>query len=297
MIARATATRIPPSTAVARHPTASRLARDRGARIAFAILAIILVGAFFAPLLAPFPQDAENAAHVDQRLQPPSLRFLFGTDHLGRDVFSRALFGGRVSLEIGAISVLLSAVVGTLLGLVAGYGPGWLEELIMRGSDIFLGIPSLVLAVLVSVSLGGGIESATFAIAATAWPRYARLVRGEVLRIRVLEFVEAARASGASARRIVFRHIFPGVQPVLTAQAALQVGSAILVAAALGFIGLGARPPSPEWGLSIAIGREYLPEAWWIGFFPGACIFATVFAASLLSDAIQRALDTRLARR
>lgn len=287
----------PSSTTVARHATASRLLRDGGARVAFAILALVLIGAVFAPIVAPYPQDAESAAHTDQRLQPPSLRFLFGTDHLGRDVFSRALFGGRVSLEIGAISVVLSAVGGTLLGLVAGYGPGWLEEFIMRISDIFLGIPSLVLAVLVSVSLGGGIESATLAIAATAWPRYARLVRGEVLRIRVLEFVEAARASGASATRIVVRHIYPGVQPVLTAQAALQVGGAILVAAALGFIGLGARPPSPEWGLSIAIGREYLPESWWIGFFPGACIFATVFAASLLSDAIQRALDTRLARR
>jgi len=207
------------------------------------------------------------------------------------------LFGGRVSLEIGVISVALSATAGTLLGLVAGYGPSWLEELVMRVSDIFLGIPSLILAVLVSVSLGGGIESATFAIAATAWPRYARVVRGEVLRIKVLEFVEAARACGVPPIRIVLRHIFPGVQPVLTAQASLQVGNAILVAAALGFIGLGARAPSPEWGLSIAIGREYLPESWWIGFFPGACIFLAVLAASLLSDSIQRALDTRLAVR
>lgn len=283
--------------AAQRHVVVRRLAHDNGARIAFALLAVIIVGSVFASLLAPFPADAESAAHLERRLLGPSLQFLFGTDHLGRDVLSRALFGGRVSLEIAAVSVVLSAVVGTTLGLIAGYGPGWLEELIMRFADVFLGIPSLVLAVLVSITLGGGVQSATFAIAATAWPRYARVVRGEVLRIRVLEFVEAARACGVPVTRIVLRHIFPGVQPVLTAQAALQIGGAILVAAALGFIGLGARPPSPEWGLSIAIGREYLPEAWWIGFFPGACIFATVFAASLLSDAVQRALDIRLSNR
>lgn len=284
-------------TAVSAHPAARRLWHDAGARVAALLLAVVVLGAIFAPLVAPFPLDAENASHLDQRLQPPGLRYIFGTDHLGRDVFSRALFGGRVSLEIGAISVLISAVLGTALGLTAGYGPGWLEELIMRIADVFLGIPSLVLAVLVSITLGGGIESATLAIAAAAWPRYTRLVRGEVLRIRVLEFVEAARACGVPPMGIVLRHILPGVQPVLSVQAAVQVGSAILVAAALGFIGLGARPPSPEWGLSIAIGREYLPEAWWIGFFPGACIFATVFAASLLSDAIQRALDIRLSTR
>jgi peptide/nickel transport system permease protein len=283
--------------ATQRHVVVRRLAHDNGARVAFALLTVIAVGSVFAPLLAPFPADAESAAHLERRLLGPSLQFLFGTDHLGRDVFSRALFGGRVSLEIAAVSVVLSAAVGTTLGLIAGYGPSWVEELIMRFADVFLGIPSLVLAVLVSITLGGGVQSATFAIAATAWPRYARVVRGEVLRIRVLEFVEAARACGVPVTRIVLRHIFPGVQPVLTAQAALQIGGAILVAAALGFIGLGARPPSPEWGLSIAIGREYLPEAWWIGFFPGACIFATVFAASLLSDAVQRALDVRLSSR
>jgi len=279
------------------HAAVRRLSRDTAARVALGVLAVVILGSLFAPLVAPFPEDAVNAAHLEQRLRSPSWQFLFGTDHLGRDVFSRALFGGRVSLEIAAISVVLSAVIGTALGLAAGYGPTWLEEVIMRFADIFLGIPSLVLAVLVSITLGGGVESATLAIAATAWPRYTRLVRGEVLRLRVLEFVEAARACGVPATRIVLRHIFPGVQPVLTAQAALQVGSAILVAAALGFIGLGARPPSPEWGLSIAIGREYLPESWWIGFFPGACIFATVFAASLFSDAIQRALDLRLSTR
>jgi peptide/nickel transport system permease protein len=285
------------SSAISSHTAARRLFRDTGARLALGLLAVVVLSAIFAPLIAPYPLDAENASHLDQRLRPPGLPFLFGTDHLGRDVFSRALFGGRVSLEIGAISVFLSALLGTALGLTAGYGPGWLEELIMRISDVFLGIPSLVLAVLVSITLGGGIESATLAIAATAWPRYTRLVRGEVLRVRVLEFVEAARACGVPPVRIVLRHILPGVQPVLSVQAAVQVGSAILVAAALGFIGLGARPPSPEWGLSIAIGREYLPEAWWIGFFPGACIFATVFAASLFSDAIQRALDIRLSNR
>ena len=161
---------------------------------------------------------------------------------------------------------------------------------------MFLGIPLLILAIMVSLVLGGGLQGAAIAIAVGGWPRYARLARGEVLRIKVLEFVEAARSYGATDRLIVLRHILPGVRPALTAQAALQVGSAILVVAALSFIGLGARPPSPEWGLSIAIGREYLPESWWISVFPGAFILATVLALSFLSDGLQRAMDDRLTR-
>ncbi|MEA2661288.1 MAG: peptide/nickel transport system permease protein [Chloroflexota bacterium] len=259
------------------------------------ILLALALAALLAPVVAPFPQDALNTAHVEERLLPPDGQHLFGTDELGRDVLSRVLFGGRLSLVVGAISMLLSATVGTAVGLVSGYAPGWLEELLMRLADVFLGIPPLVLAIIVSLVFGGGLEISAVAIAASAWPRYARLVRGEVLRIKVLEFVEAARAYGAPSRIILLRHIFPGIQPVLTVQAALQVGNAILVVAALGFIGLGARPPSPEWGLAIATGREYLPESWWISVFPGAFIFFTVIALSLLSDGLQRAMDTRLA--
>lgn len=284
-------------TRLGRHSVAGRLLRDRGAQMAVLLLGVVASGALLAPILAPYPEDAGLASHVDQRLQPPSEQFWFGTDQLGRDVFSRVLFGGQVSLAIGAASMLLSALVGTAIGLVAGYGPGWLEEALMRMADVFLGIPLLVLAVLVSLTLGGGIEMSAVAIAAGTWPRYARLVRGEVMRTKILEFVEAAHSYGAPTRIIVLRHILPGVRPTLMTQAALQFGNAILVVAALGFIGLGARPPSPEWGLSIAIGREYLPESWWISLFPGLFIFIAVFSLSLLSDAGQRAFDVRLQRK
>lgn len=274
-----------------------RLVADRAAVLALGMLTALILSAVFAPLLAPAPADAGVASHVDERLRAPSLEHVFGTDQLGRDVLSRALFGGRISLAVGFASMLLSAGIGTTIGLVAGYGPAPVDEALMRLADVFLGIPLLIVAVMVSLLVGGDLQGAAIAIAMGAWPRYARLIRGEVLRIKVLEFVEAARAYGAPSRIIVLRHIFPGVQPALTAQAALQVGNAILVVAALSFIGLGARPPSPEWGLAIAIGREYLPEGWWMSVVPGALIVLTVLSLSLLSDGLQRATDTRLAQR
>lgn len=252
-----------------------------------------MASAILAPWLAPYPQDALGASHLDRRLIAPSEGLWLGTDHLGRDILSRVLFGGRVSLSIGFASMLLSAVVGTIAGLVSGYSARWLDELIMRSADVFLGIPSLILAMLVVLVLGPADEMVVLAIGVTTWPRYARLVRAEAMRIKVVGFVEAALSYGASARLIVTRHIFPGTLPVLMAQAALLTGQAILVAAALGFIGLGARPPSAEWGLNVAIGREYLPEAWWVAFFPGGMILLTVTALNVLGDAIRVALDPR----
>jgi peptide/nickel transport system permease protein len=278
--------------------SASRQALDRflrrgSAKAALVTVLLVMLSALFAPLLAPYPADAGSSAHLDQRLVSPGGRFWFGTDNLGRDVFSRVLFGGQVSLVIGFTSVALAASIGTVVGVLGGYLRGWIDEILMRLADIFLGVPSLVLAVLVVLTLGGGPEMTIFAIAATTWPKYARVVRSEVLRTRVLEFVTAATAYGARPLLIMRRHIFPAVQPTLTAQASLQVGSAILVASSLSFIGLGARPPSPEWGLSIAQGREYLPESWWVSFFPGMLILVTVVALNILGDGIRVALDAR----
>jgi len=278
------------------HPALRRFLQQPATKPALLVLLLIVGAAVLAPWLAPYPADADIASHIDRRLLPPGNGFLLGTDHLGRDVFSRLLFGTRVSLLIGAEAMLASAVIGTVCGLAAGYRRGWLDQLLMRAADVFLGIPSLVLAILVSLSIGGGVESTVIAIAATSWPRYARLVRGEVLRTRVLEYVQAAAAYGASTGLIIRRHIFPSVVPVLIAQAALQVGTAILVAAGLGFIGLGARPPSPELGLAIAIGREYMPESWWISLSPGAVIVVLVVALNLLGDGLRAAFDPRAAR-
>ena len=270
-----------------------RFLRNRAGLAGLIVLTAVTISALSAPWIVPFPEDATGASHMDQRLLSPSHPFWFGTDQLGRDVFSRAVYGGRVSLTIGVLSVLFSAIIGTLSGLVAGYRSGWTDDFIMRLADIFLGIPALVLAMLVALTFGGGAEVAIIAIAVTWWPRYARLIRGEVLRIKVQEYVEAARALGASSPWLLQRHIFPATLPVLTVQASLHMGQAILVAAALGFIGLGARPPSPEWGLSVAIGREYLPDSWWISFFPGAMIVLTVVSLNLIGDGLRAALDAK----
>jgi peptide/nickel transport system permease protein len=278
------------------HPArrfARRFLRSTSSRIALALVLLVTISAIFAPLLAPFPQDAANTSHLDRRLLGPGGAYLLGTDNLGRDVLSRLLFGGRTSLFLGFASTLVAAGIGALLGLVAGYLGRWVDELIMRIADIFLGVPPLILAVLVALTLGGGEQMTVLAIAATTWPRFARLLRGEVLRIKVLEFIEAAVSYGAKPSLIVRRHIFPATVPALLAQSSLFVGQGILVAATLGFIGLGSRPPSPEWGLAIAIGREYLPEAWWVSLFPGVMIFVTVTSMNLIGDAVRRALDAR----
>lgn len=278
---------------VRRTPRAEFAARFFAGRTAWfgaAMLGSILVAVTFAPWLAPHPDDATQ---ISQRLLQPSSEHWFGTDQLGRDVFTRVLFGGRISIALGLVTVVLSALVGTAAGLAAGYLRGWIDELIMRLADIFLGIPSLVLAIVVALTLGGGLEMTAVAISVATWPRYARLVRGEVLRIQVLEFVEAARAYGAPGWRILMKHIFPGTRPTLITQAALLMAQAMLVASALGFIGLGVRPPAPEWGVAISEGREYLPESWWMSLFPGVFLFLTVLSLNFLSDALRRALDPR----
>jgi len=262
--------------------------------VSLTILAFVALLAILAPWVAPFPNDANLASHTERRFLPPGTPYWFGTDQLGRDVLTRVIFGGRISLTIGLLAVFTSTFIGTLGGLVAGFWVGYIDDLIMRVADIFLGVPSLVLAMLVALTFGGGTEATVIAIAITWWPRYARLIRGEVIRIKVQEYVQAARALGANPIWILAKHIFPGTLPVLIVQASLQMGQAILVAAALGFIGLGARPPSPEWGLSVAIGREYLPDVWWMSFFPGILIFITVVSLNLVGDGLRITLDTKI---
>jgi peptide/nickel transport system permease protein len=254
---------------------------------------IVVFASLAASLLAPYPADAGATNHLEIALQAPSAEHRFGTDQLGRDVLSRVMFGGQTSLAIGLIVILVSGGVGVCLGLVSGYLENWPDEVIMRGADVFLGMPSLVVAMLVALTLGGGPEMTAIAISLTTWPRFARLMRGEVLRVKNLDYVEAARSYGAPGTWIVIRHIFPATVPALIAQGTLLFAQAILVASALGFLGLGAQPPSPEWGLSIAIGREYLPESWWISLFPGLAIVIVVVGLNFLGDAVRVALDAR----
>lgn len=246
-----------------------------------------------APWLAPFPDHASGGSNTTQRLRPPDSTHWFGTDSLGRDVLSRVLYGGRISLTIGVIAVLIACLVGSAAGLIAGYASGWVDELAMRLADLFLGLPALVLAVLVAFAFGGGAAVTIVAIALPWWSSYARLVRSEVFRIRDMEFIAAARAIGATDSRIAWRHIFPNTIPSIVVQASLQMGQAILVAASLGFIGLGAKPPSPEWGLAVAIGREFIPDAWWVSLFPGLAIMLVVVGFNLIGDALRIVLDPR----
>ena len=274
-----------------------RLLRHGPGRAGAMVVIAIVASAVLAPWISPFPRMAMGATDMGHRLQPPDATYWFGTDNLGRDILSRVLFGGRVSLVIGIMAVVFAASTGTAVGLSAGYFRGWVDEASMRLADLFLGLPALVLAMLVAFTLGQGLAVTIAAIAVPWWPSYARLVRSEVLRLRNAEFVDAAHGVGATDRRVMFRHILPNTVPLIVVQASLQMGQAILVAASLSFIGLGAKPPSAEWGLAVGIGREYIPDAWWISFFPGAAIMAVVIGFNLLGDGLRTALDPQAAGR
>jgi len=259
--------------------------------------AIVLAWVFtavFAPWIAPFDPIKVNVADT---LIPPGPGHWLGTDDLGRDVLSRVMWGSRVSLSVGAISVSIGLLVGTSLGLAAGYLGGKFDLLIMRGIDALLAFPALILAIAITSALGPQIQNAMIAIGIVAIPAYARLTRGQVLAVRAREFVVAARTIGASPLRIVLRHIFPNVMNALIVQATLSTAFAILAEAALSFLGLGPQPPYPSWGQDINYSQRYLPNLkWWMSVGPGIAIFTAVFAFNFLGDALRDALDPRLRR-
>jgi peptide/nickel transport system permease protein len=251
--------------------------------------------AIFAPLIAPYPEDAGDAVHFGERMfQPPSRKYPFGTDEVGRDVLSRVIFGSRVSLSLGAIVLLIAVGVGVPLGLIAGYFGGGLETIIMRVTDIFLSIPPLVLALAVSVIFEPNLQNSMFAIAFTWWPWYARLAYGETLSIKEEDFVEVSESLGVSKFYIIFREILPNMTSTLLVKVTLDIGYAILTGAALGFLGLGAQPPTPEWGTMVSYGRIYLPKMWWLSTFPGLAIFITVLGFNLLGDGLRDFFDVEV---
>lgn len=256
-----------------------------------AIVLFITVASLAAPLLAPY--DPIKIA-LSERLQGLSGLHWFGTDEVGRDVLSRVLWGGRLSLWVGVQVVVLSGVVGTALGLVAGYYRGALDEVLMRVMDIVLAFPPLILAMAVSAMLGPSLQNAMLATALVQAPRYTRVVRAEVLLLRDSEFVQAARALGAKDFRILFRYILPNCFSSILVLSTLSIGTAILTAASLSFIGLGAQQPTPEWGAMVAGGRTYLLDAPWYPTFPGLFIFATVLSFNVLGDSLRDALDPRM---
>jgi len=268
-----------------------RFRRSPSGMWSLAILLIIAGAALAAPLLTPYDPIKMELAN---RLKPMSALHWFGTDEVGRDVLTRVLFGGRLSLVIGFEVVLISGGVGTLLGLLTGYYRGWLDELLMRVLDIIMAFPPLVLAMAVSAMLGPSLQNAMLATALVQAPRFTRLVRGEVLVLRESEYVQAARATGATDLRILFKYILPNAFSPILVLATLSIGTAILTAASLSFIGLGAQQPTPEWGAMVSFGRSYLLDAPWYASFPGLFIFLVVLSFNLLGDSLRDALDPRL---
>jgi peptide/nickel transport system permease protein len=286
----------PRTTRPPRSPTVSALIalrRDRAAQIGIGLCLLLLGAALFAPLVAPYDPIA---LHVQDRLQNPSPTFLLGTDELGRDVLSRLIYGAQTSLAVGAIALAIAATVGTLLGLLGGYVGGAADSVIMRVLDGLLAFPSIILALAIITALGPGLGNAMLAIGVVTIPNFARIVRGSVLSIKQKEFVEAARASGATARYIMLRVLLPNCLSPLLVQASVSFANAILTEAALSFLGLGVQPPTPSWGAMLDTGRKYLDQTGWYSFSAGAAIFLAVLSLNLVGDGLRDALDPRLQR-
>jgi peptide/nickel transport system permease protein len=261
--------------------------------VGLALSAAFIVMAIAAPLLAPHDPLAMDPS---KRLAAPSALHWFGTDDGGRDVLARVIYGTRSSLMTALGILSLASVIGTGIGLAAGYFGGWLDEALMRITDMFLAFPALVLAMGLAAALGPSLFNAMLATAVVWWPWYARLVRGQALHLKNEAFVEAARVAGASGLRIAVRHILRNCLTPIIVQMSLDIGYAILTLSSLSFIGLGAQPPTPEWGSMVSIGRDYFLDQWWIVTFPGLAIFVSVMAFNLLGDGLQESLSPRLRR-
>jgi peptide/nickel transport system permease protein len=260
------------------------------ATVGAAIVAALVVVALAAPLVAPYDPIAMT---ISNQFQPPSRAHPFGTDEFGRDIFTRVLYGARLSLRVGVAATLLALVVGTAIGLAAGFYGRWLDLGVQMGIDVMLAFPGLLLALAIIAILGSGLQNVMLALSIGGIPIYARLVRGQVLALREREFVEAARVGGAGDARLILRHILPNTVSPLIVFGSLDLAGNILAAAGLSFIGLGAQPPTPEWGAMLSGGREFLRDAWWIATFPGIAIAITVLGFNLLGDGLRDALDPR----
>ena len=267
-----------------------RFLRNPLAVAGLAVVVALLVAAIAAPWLAtqdPYAQD------LAQRLHPPSAQHWFGTDEVGRDLYSRLVYGSRVTLEIVFLVVLIVGPIGLVVGAVAGYAGGKADTILMRITDIFLAFPGLVLALAFVAALGPGLVNAVIAISLTHWPGFARLARAETLIVRKSDFIAASRLQGASALRVLIAHVIPMCLPTVIVRMTLSMAGVILTAAGLGFLGLGAQPPSPEWGAMLASGRRFLIDYWWMATFPGLAIMTVSLAFNLLGDGLRDVLDPR----
>ena len=270
-----------------------RIYEDRLAFAGALILLALVACALLAPSLAPYPADVKEV-HPARRLLPPSATHLLGTDRLGGDIFSRLLFGARITIVVAVIAVGASVAIGVPTGLVAGYFRGWTSDLIMRVADIFLAVPQIVLAIAIAQTLGPSLPNVILALSATYWPWFTRIVYAETRSTMSDTFVEATRGLGSSPGRLIFLHVLPNVASPIIVRASLGMGFTILTAASLGFLGLGAEPHSPEWGRTIAESRSYLPDAWWYATAPGLAIFLVVMGFNMLGDGLRDILDPRI---
>jgi peptide/nickel transport system permease protein len=289
--------------AVPHYRLRQRLRRNRLARyllfnplnlVGVLIVLLVLFLAIFGPLLTPY---APSIPDYSSMLSGPSHAHFFGTDFIGDDIFSRILAGARLSIGTAAAVLAIAVVVGLTLGAIAGFGGGWVDEIIMRVTDMFLAFPALILALAIAATLGPGLGSAVIALAVAFWPWYTRLLRGQVLSLKHREYVDAARALGVSDVGIMWRHIVPNALSPIVIEMSLDMGYAVLNIAALSFIGLGAQPPSPEWGAMIVAGRDYLRTAWWTCAFPGIALTLAVLGFNLVGDGLRDVLDPRSVER
>jgi len=267
--------------------------RDPLALFSLLIIAILIVLALFGPWLAPYPRQGEGKTNVPDRFLPPSEKYWLGADQLGRDILSRVIIGSRIALQAPAIVVILAVLIGAPLGALAGYMGGWVDNLIMRVTDLFLAFPSLLLAVTIVAAVGPSLTNAMIAIAISWWPWYTRLVRGVTISLRERYFVEAARSIGVPSGTIILRHILPNCVTPILVQATIDFGTVILAEGSLAFLGLGTKPPAPDWGLMVSQGRSFILDQWWISTIPGLAIFISVLAFNLLGDTLRDILDPR----
>jgi peptide/nickel transport system permease protein len=261
------------------------------------IILLVIITALFAPFVAPYDP---NLSDLDKRLMPPSWEedgsqeHLLGTDHLGRDLLSRIIYGTRISLLVGIITVLLSGIFGTVLGLLGGFYRGFIDSFLMRLTEVQLAFPFILLALAIMSVLGPGLRNVILVLSITGWVMYSRLVRGEVLLLRELEYVKAAKALGQKNRKIIFGHILPNVFPTIVVVGTLRVANMIIAEASLTFLGLGVESSIPTWGSMLADGRNYITSAWWVATFPGIAIMLTVLGINLVGDWLRDVLDPRL---
>lgn len=273
----------------------NRLLRDPVACLGLVLVLFAALVAAFAPWLAPYPDDAFDS-HLLQRLKPPSAEFPFGTDYLGRDILSRVILGTRNAIAVAVSVVLAAMVIGVPMGLVAGWRDNWLSDVLMRVTDVFLAVPQLILALALGQLMAPGLFTAMVALSLTYWPFFARTVYAETRRLRGALFVDALAGLGASPTRILLLHVLPNAAPAILVRATIGMGFTILTAAILGFLGVGAAPPSPDWGLAVAEARQHLPESWWFATFPGLAILLLVLGFNLLGDGLRDVADPRLRR-